>query len=59
MYCEFAFINFLLFTQSPSGNNVALYYALVLTSLVLSWVESWVLDVKVRIANNVVLKISF
>jgi len=32
--------------QSPGGNEV-LYYLLVLSSLILSWVESWVLDVKV------------
>lgn len=34
--------------QSPSENtSETLYYVLVLMSLVLSWVQSWVLDVKV------------
>lgn len=33
--------------HSPTHNNPTLYYLLVLSSLVLSWVETWVLDVKV------------
>lgn len=31
----------------PSSGSSPLYYLLVLSSLILSWVESWVLDVKV------------
>lgn len=33
--------------SSPDNENLTLYYVLVLSSLVLSWVESWVFDVKV------------
>ena len=38
---------FCFYLQSPG--NRTLYFALVLSSLILSWVESWVLDVKVRL----------
>ncbi|KAL9967473.1 hypothetical protein ACROYT_G025698 [Oculina patagonica] len=34
-------------TSFQSPGNAPLYYLLVLSSLILSWVESWVLDVKV------------
>lgn len=43
LICKAVFTSF----QSPEGNNSTLYYVLVLSSLVLAWVEAWVFDVKV------------
>ena len=41
-------VSFCFFAQSSGGNN-PLFYVLVLSSLVLSWVEAWIFDTKVKL----------
>ena len=46
-------------SNCQDNGSLTLYYVLVLSSLVLSWVESWVLDVKVsRYPVTAALKVS-
>ena len=42
-------MSFFLFFAQSSGSNKTLFYVLVLSSLILSWVETWIFDAKVQL----------